>query len=185
MGRLCKAPVCGPDSARYLSRYTHRVAISNRRLIAADAHRQLPLEGLSHQRPRPLEDNPAPDHGVHPPLPPARAAERLPPHPPDQLISFMFLVFKTEIPSKIPYCARRPQEARGCAIAVRGHPATSPWMAKRLDGLRCLGISTSGRSGDPGGSVAVEDGSDEVRRALPMVLPIQLSHRCKRKANLA
>jgi hypothetical protein len=34
----CKAPFAGPKQVlRYLSRYTHRVAISNRRLIAADA----------------------------------------------------------------------------------------------------------------------------------------------------
>jgi Putative transposase len=33
----CKAPFAGPTQVlRYLSRYTHRVAISNRRLIAAD-----------------------------------------------------------------------------------------------------------------------------------------------------
>jgi Putative transposase/Transposase zinc-binding domain len=33
----CKAPFAGPDQVlRYLSRYTHRVAISNRRLVAAD-----------------------------------------------------------------------------------------------------------------------------------------------------
>ena len=34
----CKAPFAGPNQVlRYLSRYTHRVAISNRRLVAADA----------------------------------------------------------------------------------------------------------------------------------------------------
>ena len=34
----CKDPFAGPEQVlRYLSRYTHRVAISNRRLIAADA----------------------------------------------------------------------------------------------------------------------------------------------------
>ena len=34
----CKAPFAGPKQVlRYLSRYTHRVAISNRRLVAADA----------------------------------------------------------------------------------------------------------------------------------------------------
>jgi hypothetical protein len=34
---VCKAPFAGPKQVlRYLSRYTHRVAISNRRLIAAD-----------------------------------------------------------------------------------------------------------------------------------------------------
>src|SRR5260221_622309 len=33
----CKAPLAGPEQVlRYLSRYTHRVAISNRRLVAAD-----------------------------------------------------------------------------------------------------------------------------------------------------
>jgi len=33
----CKAPFAGPQQVlRYLSRYTHRVAVSNRRLIAAD-----------------------------------------------------------------------------------------------------------------------------------------------------
>ena len=33
----CKAPFVGPEQVlRYLSRYTHRVAISNRRLVAAD-----------------------------------------------------------------------------------------------------------------------------------------------------
>jgi len=33
----CKAPFAGPEQVlRYLARYTHRVAISNRRLISAD-----------------------------------------------------------------------------------------------------------------------------------------------------
>src|SRR6267378_4974672 len=33
----CKAPFAGPEQVlRYLSRYTHRIAISNRRLVAAD-----------------------------------------------------------------------------------------------------------------------------------------------------
>src|SRR5215469_2869191 len=33
----CKAPFAAPEQVlRYLSRYTHRVAISNRRLVAAD-----------------------------------------------------------------------------------------------------------------------------------------------------
>jgi hypothetical protein len=33
----CKEPFAGPEAVlRYLSRYTHRVAISNRRLIVAD-----------------------------------------------------------------------------------------------------------------------------------------------------
>ena len=47
---------------RYLSRYTHRVAISNRRLVAADDERRLvPLEGLSRRRARALQDDDAGD----------------------------------------------------------------------------------------------------------------------------
>jgi len=35
----CKDPFAGPEQVlRYLSRYTHRVAISNRRLVSADDH---------------------------------------------------------------------------------------------------------------------------------------------------
>ena len=35
--RPCKEPFAGPEQVlRYLSRYTHRIAISNRRLIAFD-----------------------------------------------------------------------------------------------------------------------------------------------------
>ena len=36
---IYKEPFAGPEQVlRYLSRYTHRVAISNRRLVAADAN---------------------------------------------------------------------------------------------------------------------------------------------------
>ena len=47
-----KRPFAGPEAVlAYLSRYTHRVAISNSRLIAPRrARRHLPLEGLSCQR---------------------------------------------------------------------------------------------------------------------------------------
>src|SRR5271157_1292991 len=40
------------------------------------------MEGLPDQRPRPAQNHDARRGRVHPPLPPARAAERLPPHPP-------------------------------------------------------------------------------------------------------
>src|SRR6201981_140026 len=45
----CKRPFAGPEQVlRYLSRYTHRVAISNRRLVAADDDAiVVPLERLS------------------------------------------------------------------------------------------------------------------------------------------
>ena len=44
--------------------------------------RRVPLEGLSHRRAGPLEDDAASPARVHPPLSSARAAQRLPPHPP-------------------------------------------------------------------------------------------------------
>ena len=78
-----KRPFGGPKEVlRYLARYTHRVAISNRRLIACDdtgvtfKYKDYRLEG-----PAPLQDDDARTRRVHPPLPDARAARRLPPHP--------------------------------------------------------------------------------------------------------
>src|SRR5208283_5600086 len=44
--------------------------------------RRVPLEGSSHRRSGPLEDNAVASARVHPALPPARAAQGLPPHPP-------------------------------------------------------------------------------------------------------
>ena len=50
-----KPPFGGPEAVlAYLSRYTHRVAISNSRLVSADDETvDLPLEGLPRQEPRP------------------------------------------------------------------------------------------------------------------------------------
>jgi hypothetical protein len=80
----CKAPFAGLKQVlRYLSRYTHRVAISNRRLIAAgDAGvafgwKDYRIDGPG--RWKTMRISPA---RVHPALSPARAAQRLPPHPP-------------------------------------------------------------------------------------------------------
>ena len=67
----------------YLSRYTHRVAISNSRLVAMDERGvTLPLEGLPRQGQDALQDDDAQRRRVHAPLPAARSARRLPPHPP-------------------------------------------------------------------------------------------------------
>ena len=66
-----KQPFAGPRAVlAYLSRYTHRVAISNHRLIAADQ----------------LHDDDARRRRVHPPVPHPRAAQRLPSHPPLRLV---------------------------------------------------------------------------------------------------
>ena len=65
------------------SRYTHRVAISNRRLISLDEQgRHLQVEGLPPRGPRAIQADDARHRRVHPPLPHPRAAQGLPPHPP-------------------------------------------------------------------------------------------------------
>ena len=79
-----KRPFAGPQAVlAYLARYTHRVAISNSRLIALDATgvtfkwKDYRIEGRDRLKTMTLDAR-----RVHPPLPPPRAAERLPPHPP-------------------------------------------------------------------------------------------------------
>ena len=78
-----KRPFAGPEAVLgYLARYTHRVAISNSRLIAADEFGvTFKLQGLSHRGPRPLQDDDAGAGRVHPPVHAARPAEGLPSHP--------------------------------------------------------------------------------------------------------
>ena len=80
----CKAPFAGPEQVlRYLSRYTHRVAISNRRLVAADdagvafRWKDYRIDGPDRWKTMTLASA-----RVHPALPDARAAQGLPPHPP-------------------------------------------------------------------------------------------------------
>ena len=69
---------------RYLGRYTHRVAISNHRLLAFDGDRvTFSLEGLRPRRPAAHDD--AHRDGVSAPLRPAHPAARLRPHPPVRL----------------------------------------------------------------------------------------------------
>ncbi|CAN1722180.1 protein of unknown function [Hyphomicrobium sp. 1Nfss2.1] len=78
-----KEPFAGPRQVlAYLSRYTHRVAISNSRL-AEDRrqHRDVPCKGLPLPWPCSPYDDDARRARVHPPLPAARAAQRLSPHP--------------------------------------------------------------------------------------------------------
>ena len=75
-------PAFGGASAvlRYLGRYTHRVAISNHRLLAFDGdHVTFSVEGLRPWRPAAHDD--ALRHGVSAPLRPAHPAARLRPHP--------------------------------------------------------------------------------------------------------
>ena len=83
----CKRPFGGPKEVlRYLARYTHRVAISNRRLLSLDDKgvtfkwKDYRLEGRAT-----LSGDDARHSRVHPPLSHARAACRLPSHPPKLL----------------------------------------------------------------------------------------------------
>ena len=78
----CKAPFAGPEQVlRYLSRYTHRVAISNRRLVAAD-NTSIAFRCKDYRVNGPGRWKTASPARVHQALPDARAAQGLPPHPP-------------------------------------------------------------------------------------------------------
>ena len=78
-----KRPFAGPAAVlAYLSRYTHRVAISNRRLVALDergvSFRWKDYRAKGKTRYKTMTLSAA---GVHAPLPVARSARRLSPHP--------------------------------------------------------------------------------------------------------
>ena len=84
MGRLRQATLRRAGGRARLSRPLH----PPRRDLQLAAHRarrgrrDLQMEGLPDQRPRPAQDHDARRRRVHPPLSPARAAKRFPPHPP-------------------------------------------------------------------------------------------------------
>ena len=84
MGRLCQKALRRSEQVlAYLARYTHRVAIANSRLLDLDATPcQLPLEGLSRERPSQEQGHAARRRRVHAPLPAPRPPDRLPSHPP-------------------------------------------------------------------------------------------------------
>ena len=79
-----KRPFAGPEAVlAYLSRYTHRVAIANSRLIALDKNTvSFKYKDYRARRLRSLQGNDARNQRVHPPLPHPRPAQGLPPHPP-------------------------------------------------------------------------------------------------------
>jgi hypothetical protein len=77
-----KRPLAGPKAVlAYRSRYTHRVAISNRRLVAADA-KTVTFRVKDYRVDGPGRYKTMTRARVHPPVPDPRAAEGLPPHPP-------------------------------------------------------------------------------------------------------
>jgi hypothetical protein len=79
-----KRPFGGSDAVlAYLSRYTHRIAIANSRLVAFDGERvTFKMDGLPGQGRRPLQAHDARRRRIHPPLPDPRPARRVPSHPP-------------------------------------------------------------------------------------------------------
>ena len=146
----CKAPFAGPKQVlRYLSRYTHRVAISNRRLVAADERRRrVPLERLSHRRSGPLEDDAASPARVHPALSAARAAQGLPPHPPLRALRQRQPRREHRDGPRIPRCrpaCRRGATAAGCR-AGRAARAALPMPALRRPHDRDRGVRTPAAS---------------------------------------
>src|SRR5207247_1718904 len=78
-----KPPFGGPEAVlAYLSRYTHRIAIANSRLLAFDGERvTFKWKDYRAKRDAPLQAYDARCRRVHPPLPDPCAARRIPPHP--------------------------------------------------------------------------------------------------------
>ena len=79
-----KRPFAGPEAVlAYLARYTHRVAISNSRLVAFDETGvTFKWKDYRDRRARTAQDHDARRRRVHPSLSHPRAADRLPSHPP-------------------------------------------------------------------------------------------------------
>ena len=131
----CKAPFAGPKQVlRYLSRYTHRVAISNRRLIAADdAGVAFRWKDYRIDGPGPLEDDAASPARVHPALSHARAAQGLPPHPPLRAL-------RQRQPRRehrnSPRTARRRPACRRPSTAAGRHTGRAACAAQPMPALR-------------------------------------------------
>jgi hypothetical protein len=146
-----KRPFGGPKEVlRYLARYTHRVAISNRRLIALDDNGvTFKWKDYRPRRPRAVQADDARHPRVHPPLPDPRAARRLPPHPPYSIA--IFDVFATchfqppEQPRNGHWCFA-PRGPLGWAVKTRQPGLPALWRAYAV----ALGPSP----GRTGGSVS-------------------------------
>ena len=138
----CKDPFAGPEQVlRYLSRYTHRVAISNRRLVAADdggvafRWKDYRIDGPGRWKTMTLDAA-----RVHPPFPHARAAERLPSHPPLRPVRQRqscrehrqgARAARRDTPAESPispaHCrVLAPAAAGACSSSRPSHPAASP-----------------------------------------------------------
>src|ERR1017187_4181721 len=77
-----KPPFGGPPQViEYLGRYTHRVAISNQRLVALQDGQKVSFRWKDYRRPEQAQGNDGLRRGVHPPFPAACAAARLSAHP--------------------------------------------------------------------------------------------------------
>jgi hypothetical protein len=105
-----KRPFGGPEAViAYLSRYTHRVAISNRRLIAADQngvtfnYKDYRADGHAA-----LQSHDARNKRVHPPVPQPRPAKGLPSH---SLLRTSSQVFLRGKPCASTPAARRAKTA--------------------------------------------------------------------------
>ena len=98
----------------YLSRYTHRVAISNSRLIAATTTASPSSTRIIGSTARPIQDDDAHDRRVHPPLP----------HPrPPQPAFTAFAITACSPKALAPKISRAREPARcGCTTSSRMMP---------------------------------------------------------------
>ena len=137
-----KRPFAGPQAVlAYLSRYTHRVAISNSRLVAVDERgvsfrwkdERLPRQGRCQGQGAP-QDHVAGAAGVHAPLPATRAARRLPSHQALRVVGQWQSQGVSGAGSCSPACQGRgaPQRA-GAACADIRLQALRAGVARRRD----------------------------------------------------
>ncbi|MBB4085662.1 hypothetical protein GGR49_001247 [Sphingomonas carotinifaciens] len=124
-----KPPFAGPETVlAYLSCYTHRVAISNSRLLRFD-QTGVTFRYKDYRRAggRAAAGHDAQPRRVHPPLPAPRPAEGLPPHPP---------LWPARRPHPQGPYRTRPQTARGHSAAgcrarrARRYPPAMPVLRR-------------------------------------------------------
>jgi hypothetical protein len=129
-----KPPFGGPERVlAYLARYTHRTAIANSRLAAADDN-EVAFSYKDYRRGGRSGVMRLAPHAFHPPLSPPRPARRLPPHSALRL-SRQGRPRRDPRARAPPASSRAAQRARRCRPRRTGRPRR-PRAIRRLPGLR-------------------------------------------------
>jgi hypothetical protein len=162
-----KRPFAGPQAVlAYLSRYTHRVAISNSRLLAMDA-RGVTFRWKDYRQGQDAsQGHDAGAGGVHAALPAARAARRLAPHPALRVVGQRLPQGQPGVGARTAACgvstcgaarlrhrkpsaaarhlhlpAMRPSDVHRADLhARRGHPRATAMMTDEHNALRLASI---------------------------------------------